>query len=140
MSGKFFLKADTKDVVYEIASDEEFENIIQVVKTDEEKEIILDLDEGTYYSRKALIHEEDAIDPEYTLNTNPIKKHIVKNGKAVFTDAIYGHEYEFKEIVAPTSYKLSDKTLAIKVIANKDTNTLVYIFENDRIEVPNTGV
>ena len=65
---------------------------------------------------------------------------MVKNGIAVFTDGIYGHEYEFKEIVAPTSYHLSDKALAIKVIANRETDTLTYIFENNRIEVPNTGI
>lgn len=140
MSGKFFLKSDKKDEIYEIATDKDFENIIKVVKTDEENVIVLDLDEGTYYSRKALEKNEDDIDPLFTMNFNPINKHVVKKGKAVFTDAIYGHEYEFKEIVAPTSYHLSDKTLAIEVITDKDTNTLVYIFENDRIEVPNTGI
>ena len=140
MSGKFFFKGDNKDVVYEIATDENFENIIQVAKTDAEKEIILDIPEGTYYSRKALVQSEDDIDTEFTFNSNPVKKHIVKNGKAVFTDGIYGHKYEFKEIVAPTSYHLSDKALAIKVIANRETNTLTYIFENNRIEVPNTGI
>lgn len=140
MSGKFFIKSDKKDEEYEIATDENFENIVKTVKTDEENEIILDLDEGTYYSRKALEKNEDDIDSEFTVNSNPITKHVVKKGKAVFTDAIYGHEYEFKEIVAPTSYHLSDKSLAIEVIADKETNTLVYIFENDRIEVPNTGI
>lgn len=139
MSGKFFLKGDEKDVVYEIATDESFENIICTAKTDAEKEIILDLDEGTYYSRMALA-QSDNIDNETISNSNPIKKHIVKNGKAVFVDAIYGHEYEFKEIVAPTSYNLNHIPLVVKAIADKNVKTLNYLFENTRIEIPNTGI
>lgn len=55
-------------------------------------------------------------------------------------DAIYGHEYEFKEIKAPTSYQLADKSNAYKVEADEETDTIIYYFENARIVVPNTGV
>lgn len=52
----------------------------------------------------------------------------------------HGHEYEFKEIKAPTSYQLADKSKAYKVEGDKDTDTIIYYFENARIVVPNTGV
>lgn len=60
--------------------------------------------------------------------------------KSVLSDAIYGHEYEFKEIKAPTSYQLANKTKAYKVEADEETDTIIYYFENARIVVPNTGV
>ncbi|MBC6012645.1 SpaA isopeptide-forming pilin-related protein [Holdemanella hominis] len=65
---------------------------------------------------------------------------MIKDGKAVLADAIYGHEYEFKEIKAPTSYQLAEKSKAYKVEGDKDTDTIIYYFENARIVVPNTGV
>ena len=111
---------------YEISKDEEFSKVIKTVKTDENKQILLDLDDGTYYSRKV---EDDKV-----------TKHIIKDGKAILADAIYGHEYEFKEIKAPTSYQLADKSKAYKVEADKETGTVIYYFENERIVVPNTGV
>ena len=43
--------------------------------------LILDIDDGTYYSRKA--------------GSDEVTKHVIKDGKAVLSDAIYGHEYEF---------------------------------------------
>lgn len=47
------------------------------------------LDDGTYYSRK--------------VGDDKVTKHVVKDGKAVLSDAIYGHEYEFKGIKAPNN-------------------------------------
>ena len=64
----------------------------------------------------------------------------IKDGKAVLADAIYGHEYEFKEIKAPVSYKLADKSKAYKVEADRGSDIVIVYFENDRIIVPNTGV
>ena len=58
----------------------------------------------------------------------------------MLSDAIYGHEYEFKEIKAPTSYQLADKSKAYKVEVDEETDTIIYYFENARIVVPNTGV
>ena len=43
-------------------------------------------------------------------------------------------------IKAPTSYQLADKSKAYKVEADKETDTVIYYFENERIVVPNTGV
>ena len=120
------IKGSEKDEEYEIAKDEAFEEIIKTAKTDENKEIIIDLDDGIYYSRKA--------------DSEEVTKHIVKDGKAVLADAIYGHEYEFKEIKAPVSYKLADKSKAYKVEADRDSDIVIVYFENDRIIVPNTGV
>ena len=84
------------------------------------------LDDGTYYSRK--------------VGDDKVTKHVVKDGKAVLSDAIYGHEYEFKGIKAPTSYQLADKSKAYKVESDEETDTIIYYFENARIVVPNTGV
>ena len=120
------IKGSLKDEEYEIAKDEAFEDVIKTAKTDENKEIILDLDDGIYYSRKA--------------GSNEATKHIVKDGKAVLADAIYGHEYEFKEIKAPVSYKLAEKAKAYKVEADRDNDVVIVYFENDRIVIPNTGV
>ena len=39
-----------------------------------------------------------------------------------------------------TSYQLADKSKAYKVEGDKDTDTIIYYFENARIVVPNTGV
>lgn len=125
-SGNLMIKGSAKDEEYEIAKDEAFEDIIKTAKTDENKEIILDLDDGIYYSRK--------------VGTEEVTKHIVKDGKAVLVDAIYGHEYEFKEIKAPVSYKLADKPKAYKVEADRDNDVVIIYFENDRIVIPNTGV
>lgn len=125
-SGNLMIKGSEKDEEYEIAKDEAFEEIIKTAKTDENKEIIIDLDDGIYYSRKA--------------DSEEVTKHIVKDGKAVLADAIYGHEYEFKEIKAPVSYKLADKSKAYKVEADRDSDIVIVYFENDRIIVPNTGV
>ena len=44
-------------------------------------------------------------------------------------DAIYGHEYEFKEIKAPTSYQLADKSKAYKVEADEETIQLFIILK-----------
>ena len=82
------------------------------------------LDDGTYYSRK--------------VGDDKVTKHVVKDGKAVLSDAIYGHE--FKGIKAPTSYQLADKSKDYKVEADEETDTIIYYFENARIVVPNTGV
>ena len=125
-SGQLMIVGDSTDEEYEISKDEDFTKIVQTVKTDENKQITLDIDDGTYYSRK--------------VGSDDITKHVIKDGKAVLVDAIYGHEYEFKEIKAPTSYKLADKSKAYKVEADKETDTVIYYFENERIVVPNTGV
>ena len=125
-SGNLMITGNDKDEEYEISKDEEFEKVIKTVKTDENKQILLDLDDGIYYSRK--------------VGDDKVTKHIIKDGKAILADAIYGHEYEFKEIKAPTSYQLADKSKAYKVEADKETGTVIYYFENARIVVPNTGV
>ena len=125
-SGQLMIVGNDVNEEYEISKDEDFTKIIKTVKTDENKQIILGIDDGTYYSRK--------------VGDNKVSKHVIKDGKAVLVDAIYGHEYEFKEIKAPTSYQLADKSKAYKVEADKDTDTIIYYFENARIVVPNTGV
>lgn len=125
-SGQLMIAGEDKDTEYEISKKEDFSKIIKKVKTDENKQIVLDIDDGTYYSRK--------------VGDDKVTKHVVKDGKAVLADAIYGHEYEFKEIKAPTSYQLADKSKAYKVEADEETDTIIYYFENARIVVPNTGV
>lgn len=125
-SGQLMITGEKKDEEYEISKKEDFSKIIKTVKTDENKQIVLDIDDGTYYSRK--------------VGDDKVTKHNVKDGKAVLSDAIYGHEYEFKEIKAPTSYQLADKSKAYKVEADEETDTIIYYFENARIVVPNTGV
>lgn len=125
-SGQLMIVGDDANEEYEISKDEDFTKIIKTVKTNENKQIILDMDDGTYYSRK--------------VGDDKVSKHVIKDGKAVLVDAIYGHEYEFKEIKAPTSYQLADKSKVYKVEADKDTDTIIYHFENARIVVPNTGV
>ena len=125
-SGQLMITGEEKDEEYEISKKEDFSKIIKTVKTDENKQIVLDIDDGTYYSRK--------------VGDDKVTKHVVKDGKAILADAIYGHEYEFKEIKAPTSYQLADKSKAYKVEADKETDTVIYYFENERIIVPNTGV
>ena len=125
-SGQLMIAGEEKDEEYEISKNEDFTKIIKTVKTDENKQIVLDIDDGTYYSRK--------------VGDDKVTKHIVKDGKAVLADAIYGHKYEFKEIKAPTSYQLADKSKAYKVEADEETDTIIYYFENARIVVPNTGV
>ena len=125
-SGQLMIAGEDKDEKYEISKKEDFSKIIKTVKTDENKQIVLDIDDGTYYSRK--------------VGDDKVTKHVVKDGKAVLSDAIYGHEYEFKEIKAPTSYQLADKSKAYKVEADEETDTIIYYFENARIVVPNTGV
>lgn len=125
-SGQLMIAGEEKDEEYEISKNEDFTKIIKTVKTDENKQIVLDIDDGTYYSRK--------------VGSDEVTKHVIKDGKAVLSDAIYGHEYEFKEIKAPTSYQLADKSKAYKVEADEETDTIIYYFENARIVVPNTGV
>ena len=125
-SGQLMITGEEKDEEYEISKKEDFSKVIKTVKTDENKQIVLDIDDGTYYSRK--------------VGDDKVTKHVVKDGKAVLADAIYGHEYEFKEIKAPTSYQLADKSKAYKVEADEETDTIIYYFENARIVVPNTGV
>lgn len=125
-SGNLIITGNEANEEYEISKDEEFSKVIKTVKTDENKQILLDLDDGTYYSRK--------------VGDDKVTKHVIKDGKAILADAIYGHEYEFKEIKAPTSYQLADKSKAYKVEADKETDTVIYYFENERIVVPNTGV
>lgn len=125
-SGQLMIAGEDKGEEYEISKNEDFTKIIKMVKTDENKQIVLDIDDGTYYSRK--------------VGSDEVTKHVIKDGKAVLSDAIYGHEYEFKEIKAPTSYQLADKSKAYKVEADEETDTIIYYFENARIVVPNTGV
>lgn len=125
-SGQLMIVGNDANEEYEISKNEDFTKIIKIVKTDENKQIILDIEDGTYYSRK--------------VGDDKVSKHVIKDEKAVLADAIYGHEYEFKEIKAPTSYQLADKSKAYKVEADKDTDTIIYYFENARIVVPNTGV
>lgn len=125
-SGQLMIVGNDANEEYEISKNEDFTKIIKTVKTDENKQIILDIDDGTYYSRK--------------VGDDKVSKHVIKDGKAVLVDAIYGHEYEFKEIKAPTSYQLADKSKVYKVEADKDADTIIYYFENARIVVPNTGV
>lgn len=125
-SGQLMITGEEKDEEYEISKKEDFSKVIKTVKTDENKQVVLDIDDGTYYSRK--------------VGDDKVTKHVVKDGKAVLADAIYGHEYEFKEIKAPTSYQLADKSKAYKVEADEETDTIIYYFENARIVVPNTGV
>lgn len=126
VSGQLMIVGNDANEEYEISKNEDFTKIIKTVKTDENKQIILDIEDGTYYSRK--------------VGDDKVSKHVIKDGKAVLVDAIYGHEYEFKEIKAPTSYQLADKSKAYKVEADKDADTIIYYFENARIVVPNTGV
>ncbi len=125
VSGQLMIVGNDANEEYEISKNEDFTKIIKTVKTDENKQIILDIEDGTYYSRK--------------VGDDKVSKHVIKDGKAVLVDAIYGHEYEFKEIKAPTSYQLADKSKAYKVEADKDADTIIYYFENARIVVPNTG-
>ena len=125
-SGQLMITGEEKDEEYEISKKEDFSKVIKTVKTDENKQVVLDIDDGTYYSRK--------------VGSDEVTKHVIKDGKAVLSDAIYGHEYEFKEIKAPTSYQLADKSKAYKVEADEETDTIIYYFENARIFVPNTGV
>ena len=125
-SGQLMIAGEDKGEEYEISKNEDFSKIIKTAKTDENKQIVLDIDDGTYYSRK--------------VGSDEVTKHVIKDGKAVLSDAIYGHEYEFKEIKAPTSYQLADKSKAYKVEADEETDTIIYYFENARIVVPNTGV
>lgn len=126
VSGKLGFKGNAVNEEYEIANDEAFETIITTSKTNSKKEIVLDLKEGTYYSRK--------------VGSKEVTKHIVKDGHAVLADAIYGHEYEFKEIASPNSYQLSNNRINCVVKADKEVSTLSFVFKNKRIEVPNTGV
>ena len=126
VSGKLAIKGNEVNEEYEIATDEDFKDIVTTAKTNDSKEIILDLEDGTYYSRK--------------VGSEEVKKHIVKAGYAVLADAVYGHEYEFKEIEAPSSYELNEEPLLMDIIVDKDKDTITYVFYNDRIEVPNTGV
>ena len=121
VSGKLAYKGTKAGEEYEIAGNEEFSGVLRKVKTDEAKEIILNVSPGTYYLRKA--GSDDCI------------KLVVAEGKAILADAIYGHEYEFKEIDAPASY---DKASEPKVYKAEDKT--IYIFENKRTEVPNTGI
>ncbi len=125
-SGQLLIKGNDVNEEYELAKDEEFKDIIKKVKTNENKEFICDIDDGIYYSRK--------------VNDNNITKHIVKDGKVVIIDAIYGHEYEFKEIKAPSSYKLANEPKTYKVEADEKTDVVNYEFENERIILPNTGI
>jgi hypothetical protein len=129
VSGKLALKGDAADEEYEIASDEEFTNIVKTAKTDDKKELILDMPEGTYYARKKAEKAEPVVseDPviletteaneEEPVVEQEIMKLIVKDGKAVLANAIYGHEYEFKEIEAPKSYQLSDALYSYKAVS-----------------------
>ena len=126
VSGKLAVKGNEANEEYEIAKDEDFKEIVTTEKTNDHKELILDLEDGTYYYRK--------------VGSEEVKKHIVKAGYAVLADAIYGHEYEFKEIEAPSSYELNEEPLLMDVIVDKEKDTITYVFYNDRIEVPNTGV
>ena len=109
--------------------------------------------EGTYYVRKKAeaIVSDDPVTPETAdaeteaAETVPAEDSryficIVKDGKAVLPNAVYGHKYEFKEIEAPKSYNLSDALMSYEAVNEAGEDVVVYIFENKRIEVPNTGI
>ncbi len=125
-SGQLLIVGSKANEEYEIAKDEKFNDIVKSEKTDENNLIILDIEDGTYYSR--------------VKGSDKVNKHIIKSGKAVLIDAIYGHEYEFKEVKAPTSYKLAPSSQSYKVEVDEKTNTINFTFANERIVLPNTGV
>lgn len=133
VSGRLAIKGDKADEEYEISDTEDFTTILTTGKTDEHKELILEMPEGTYYYRKKIAEIVDPEDAGYRIA-------IVKDGKAVLADAVYGHEYQFKEIEAPKSYQLSDAISTYKIESPEGKEIVVYIFENKRIEVPNTGI
>ena len=145
VSGKLALKGDSADEEYEISDTEDFTNILKTAKTDKDKELILDMPEGTYFVRKKTEAAEPEIEPkegeliEVVSYVEPTKV-IVKDGKAVLANAIYGHEYEFKEIEAPKSYQLSDALYSYEAVSPAGEDIVVYVFYNKRIEVPNTGI
>ena len=145
VSGKLALKGDAADEEYEISDTEDFTNILKTAKTDKDKELILDMPEGTYFVRKKTEAAEPEIEPkegeliEVVSYVEPTKV-IVKDGKAVLANAIYGHEYEFKEIEAPKSYQLSDALYSYEAVSPAGEDIVVYVFYNKRIEVPNTGI
>ena len=58
----------------------------------------------------------------------------------MLANAIYGHEYEFKEIEAPKSYQLSDALYSYEAVSPAGEDIVVYVFYNKRIEVPNTSI
>ena len=122
VSGKLAYRGTAAGEEYEIADNEEFKGTIRKAKTDETKEIILNVSAGTYYLRKA--GSSDCI------------KLVVADGKAILADAVYGHEYEFKEIDAPASYDLAGP----KVFKAEGKEKATGLFENKRTEVPNTGI
>ena len=145
VSGKLALKGDAADEEYEISDTEDFTNILKTAKTDKDKELILDMPEGTYFVRKKTEAAEPEIEPEegelieVVSYVEPTKV-IVKDGKAVLANAIYGHKYEFKEIEAPKSYQLSDALYSYEAVSPAGEDIVVYVFYNKRIEVPNTGI
>ena len=145
VSGKLALQGDVADEEYEISDTEDFTNILKTAKTDKDKELILDMPEGTYFVRKKTEVAEPEIEPkegeliEVVSYVEPTKV-IVKDGKAVLANAIYGHEYEFKEIEAPKSYQLSDALYSYEAVSPAGEDIVVYVFYNKRIEVPNTGI
>ena len=123
VSGKLAFRGTAVGEEYEIADNEEFSGVLRKAKTDAQKEIVLNVPAGTYYLRKC--RSED------------VTKLIVADGKAVLADAVYGHEYRFTEIDAPASY---DKAAEPKTFRAEGSDKAVYVFENKRTEVPNTGI
>ena len=61
VSGKLALKGDSADEEYEISDTEDFTNILKTAKTDKDKELILDMPEGTYYVRKKIEKAEPVV-------------------------------------------------------------------------------
>ena len=124
-TGQLAIKGNLNEV-YEIATDDAFTNIIYTLPVDELNEVILDIEEGIYYSR--------------LVGTNDSHKHIVQEGTIIIENALYEHAYEIKEIKAPPSYKSNDEPLIIEVLSEDNTSNLVFNITNERIEVPNTGL
>ena len=150
VSGRLAVKGDAADEEYEISDTEDFSKILKTAKTDSHKELIVEMPEGTYFVRKKAeaIVSDDPVTPETAdaeTETVPAEDSgyficIVKDGNAVLPNAVYGHKYEFKEIEAPKSYNLSDALMSYEAVNEAGEDVVVYIFENKRIEVPNTGI
>ena len=115
------IKTSEDGVVADIEFTVTGKNYNKTAKTDKDKELILDMPEGTYFVRKKTEAAEPEIEPkegeliEVVSYVEPTKV-IVKDGKAVLANAIYGHEYEFKEIEAPKSYQLSDALYSYEAV------------------------
>ena len=125
-TGRLAIRDSKPDIAYEISTVEDFSTILLTATTDKESEIILEVPTGTYYARK--VESED------------VTRIVVTDGTATLTDAVYGHEYEFKEIQAPTSYHLNRTPLIITCVAEEGVEKITFTFKNERIKVPYTGI